>query len=106
MYVRELKENMLIVPTVGTRWQFASADAQGEDDDALIANGVAGHLLLHGSKCGIPGYKSLGQDAAVYLYCRDDRWMWGGVFRHHYILVKGLVCILDGYQFKDVQALK
>ena len=101
MYVKELSENMLVVPAPGACWQFASAD-----EKSLIKNGIAGHLLLHTGTRNIPGYKNLGRDAAVYMYCRIDQWMWGGIFRHHYMLVNGMVCIVDGYQFKDIEPLE
>jgi|1_EtaG_2_1085319.scaffolds.fasta_scaffold03643_5 hypothetical protein len=104
MYVKELKENMLIIPKKGICWQFANA--RGDDGLLLLDNNISGTLMLHGGKGNIPGYKNLGQDPAVYLYCKNDGWMWGGVYRHHYVLISGQLCILDGYQFKDVKPLK
>jgi hypothetical protein len=103
MYVKELADNMLVIPAPGSTWQFGPDDSE---EKVLEANGVSGHIILHLDQFPIPGYKCLSPTPAMYLYKRHDEWMYGGVYTHHYLLVNGMVCIIDGYQFKDIEQAK
>jgi len=99
MYVKDLKDNMLVVPTPGLSFQFFAE----QTDEGLKEAGVSGHLLVHKTKHIIPGYRDLGQNPAVYLFCRQDKFLYGGLYRHHYLLVGGVLCVMDGYQFNQVE---
>ena len=102
MYVKELSDNMLVVPKSGFTWQLGPDDS---GEEVLKKNGVSGHLIIHGRAYPIPGYKQLAPTPAVYLYKRTDKWVYGGVFTHHYLLVSGMLCILDGYQVKWIEPM-
>ncbi len=103
MYVKDLTENMLVIPTPGSTWQFGYDD---EEAEVLKANGISGHILMHMDRFSIPGYKCLDPTPAVYLCKRRDPWVYGGVYTHHYLLVNGMLCIIDGYQFEKIEPLE
>jgi len=103
MKVKELTDNMLVVPSLGSTWQYGPDDSE---DGVLEENGISGHIIMHLDRFPIPGYKCLHPAPAMYLYKRQDEWLYGGVFTHHYLLVNGMVCIIDGYQFKDIEPAK
>ena len=100
MYVADLKDNMLIVPAPGLAFQFVASS--GPELEEFVKYGAAGHLLVHKKNFIVPGYGNFGTDPALYMFCRNDDWLWGGVYKHHYMLIQGQVCIVDGYQFKDM----
>ena len=93
---------MLIVPKQGLSFQFSADDGQCVE---FAQCGVAGHLLIHKTTHPIPSYYNLGSNPAVYIDCRYEDWEWGGVYKHHYVLVGGYLCIIDGYQFQHVEPL-
>jgi hypothetical protein len=103
MKVKDLADNMLVIPSAGSTWQYGPDDS---DEGVLEKNGISGHIIMHLDQFPIPGYKCLQPGPAMYLYSRHDGWMYGGVFTHHYLLVNGMVCIIDGYQFKDIEPAK
>ena len=102
MYVKDLADNMLVVPAPGSTWQFGPDDSP---DGVLEDNGISGHIIMHLDQWPVPGYKSLPPTPAVYLCKRRDPWLYGGVFTHHYLLVNGMLCIIDGYQFDKIEPL-
>jgi hypothetical protein len=103
MYVKDLTENMLVVPAPGSTWQFGYDEEEGP---VLKAHGISGHIIMHGCQWPIPGYESLDPTPAMYLCKRRDDWVYGGVFTHHYLLVDGMLCIIDGYQFGKIESLE
>ena len=103
MYVKELKPNMLVVPIEGYTWQLGPDDSP---DGILGRKGISGHILMHYKEFHIPGYAVLAPTPAVYMYSRKDDWMYGGVYRHHYLLIGDTLAIMDGYQFTAVEPLK
>ncbi len=103
MYIKELKPNMLVIPQQGYTWQLGPDDSE---EGILGKQGIAGHILMHYKEFHIPGYAKLAPTPAVYMYSRVDKWLYGGVYKHHYLLIGDQLCIVDGYQFGSIEPLK
>ena len=110
MYVRDLKENMLLKPVSGC-WIFNSVDgghSENYEPEKAIKAGVSGDLMVgteHTARLmyGATNYKQI---PAIYLFSRTDDWLWGGVYKHHYLLIEGRTVVIDGYQFNSIEPVK
>lgn len=102
MYVKDLKPNMLVIPKEGYTWQLGPDDSE---DGVLAKNGIAGHILMHLER-DLPGYTRFPPTPAVYMYSKIDPWLYGGVWKHHYLLIGDTLAIMDGYQFVAVEPVK
>lgn len=103
MYIKDLRPNTLVIPSEGYTWQLGRDDSE---EQVLRQHGIAGHILMHHAHRDIPGYARFEPKPAVYLYARRDDWLYGGVYKHHYLLIGDTLAIMDGYQFAHVELLK
>ena len=101
---------MLLKPVSGC-WIFNSVDgghSENYEPEKAIKAGVSGDLMVgteHTARLmyGATNYKQI---PAIYLFSRTDDWLWGGVYKHHYLLIEGRMVIIDGYQFNSIEPVK
>ena len=110
MYVRNLKENMLLKPISGN-WIFnpvTKEHSDAYDSNKATKAGVSGDLMVGTSHTArlMYGATDYGQTPAIYLFSRTDKWIWAGVYKHHYLLIEGYTVIVDGYQFSSIEPVK
>ncbi len=104
MYVRELKDGMLIKP-IG-RWEWAVYSLHDDRDrnkqaaEELKCSGVHHHsTVTFTSEHAV----NRNQGLAVYIGKKVLKNNYYGVKTQHLILVDGITAAMDGYSFRDVE---
>lgn len=70
----------------------------GPGANELLDNGIQHHSSLRFKRnCSNP------RDIGVYLGVMKLKGYYFGVKKQHMVLVDGVLCVVDGYQFKDVE---
>ena len=101
MYVKELKNGMLLRPKSGWEWNVHKLhETGGEGGTELSDQGVLSHCSVRYR------YHKVGQvnnELGMYLGTRKLEQTYYGLFTHHLVLVNGTVAALDGYSFADIE---
>lgn len=111
MYVRELIPGVMIRPAKDHEWALsainrwtASKDTPfhqgGAGANELIDNGIQHHSSL---RFRHPSRGVTQRDIGVYLGVKVLDGYYFGVKKQHMVLVDGILCVVDGYQFKHVE---
>ena len=101
MYVKELKNGMLLKPKEGWEWNVNRLhETGGEGRMELSDQGVLSHCSVRYR------YQNIGRpnnELGMYIGKRKLTQSYYGLFTHHIILVNGTVAAVDGYSFADVE---
>jgi hypothetical protein len=103
MYVRDLKNGILIRPK--GRWQWSIHKLHHEAGTGSVELEQQG-VYYHSSVRYTSSFKQIRhQDTAVYLGKQVLKKHYYGLKTHHLILVNGMIAAMDGYSFKDLEKI-
>ena len=112
MYVRDLEEGLLIRPVENYEWDIRPIrheirqspshwHSAGKGHTELIESGIHHHATqryinpLYGRKTE--------QEIGIYVGVKRLKEHYYGVKKHHMLLIDGVLCVVDGYSFRDVE---
>ena len=104
MYVRDLKEGILIKPT--GRWEWRVAPLQKHDNGPAVAELRHEGIKHYSAVTYTPPHKhNRKQTAAVYVGKRKLSNYYYGVKTQHILLIDGILAVMAGYSFRDVEKI-
>tara|TARA_B100000131_G_scaffold319386_1_gene365166 strand:- start:371 stop:718 length:348 start_codon:yes stop_codon:yes gene_type:complete len=112
VYVRDLKPGVLIRPVENYEWDLQAISHEvrkspshwhgaGKGQAELIESGIQYHATQRFTN---PRYgKETNRKIGIYVGVKQLKEYYYGVKKQHMILVDGILCVVDGYSFRDVE---
>tara|TARA_B100000131_G_scaffold322798_1_gene378127 strand:+ start:4006 stop:4323 length:318 start_codon:yes stop_codon:yes gene_type:complete len=105
MYVNLLESGDLLRPLASYCWEVGPVRIDPAQPGAgeLIENGILHHAMVY--KTGSLAWGTRSESPAVYVKTVQLSEYYGGVMKQHCVLINGMMCAVDGYQFQNVEKI-